>query len=573
MRFRFGFLLVGILAAHSSQSQLTPAGSQIVLVPMETQVSEHRLLAHDGRPLAIWRTTDQTHFALLDADGAPLHEQAIDFRVNAVAFNGSQLAATDDECGINVYDVESGSSAQFTVIEENCTEFSHSLAWVDETTLAIALNEWIHVPPRGTQTVGVAGILNVETREFLEVDLFQGSEQPTSFGVGGVSALDGRVMWTYSGSSRVFDALSLEALTDPIPFLESSEYEGEIGALLLPDGILQIGSICANQRCGRPVFQIRALDGSLFPGFETPRQVVSELIFSSNPSLRVPMVDVRRLGDRIFSRWKLKPKFGSSSLDDFRFSIVTTENGDPAGDTDPLAAVLDRDFLSEHGVLADDIEVTSLGPNRVLATWRNRNDRGVPVLGLNARVFESFAGSDDLPDDPLRLDVVGACGETIAWVVPDVRGSSETLSRFEVRVGSPDSTNAAPATQSEQVAGLAETGTTYFLVESATGQVVDSETMSFRNCIHHLAGEPLTPPNERGLFSSRITWRTRPGIAEIIEVRVGDPEGPVFARSRDFPKSQDTGEWVRDGMVFLMVDAQEPRQGNVYGIWVARPSE
>ena len=54
-----------------------------------------------------------------------------------------------------------------------------------------------------------------------------------------------------------------------------------------------------------------------------------------------------------------------------------------------------------------------------------------------------------------------------------------------------------------------------------------------------------------GLGRTRVYWAVPSAI--IIEVRVGAPDGPLFAAG-GAEGSSETGDWVRDGTVFSLQD-------------------
>jgi hypothetical protein len=65
--------------------------------------------------------------------------------------------------------------------------------------------------------------------------------------------------------------------------------------------------------------------------------------------------------------------------------------------------------------------------------------------------------------------------------------------------------------------------------------------------------DPILDCDQVAMGSTLITWWV-PGEARRIEVRVGSAEGQLFA-SGEGPGQAATGPWVRDAMVFYLVDA------------------
>ncbi len=65
--------------------------------------------------------------------------------------------------------------------------------------------------------------------------------------------------------------------------------------------------------------------------------------------------------------------------------------------------------------------------------------------------------------------------------------------------------------------------------------------------------DPLLVCAPTGLPKVRVAWEVPSDL--LVEIRIGAPEGTVFARSRG-SGSRDTGNWVTDGMEFFLVDVE-----------------
>ncbi|WP_043958289.1 hypothetical protein [Lysobacter sp. A03] len=57
-----------------------------------------------------------------------------------------------------------------------------------------------------------------------------------------------------------------------------------------------------------------------------------------------------------------------------------------------------------------------------------------------------------------------------------------------------------------------------------------------------------------GAYRAKVSWDVPPSMSSKIEVQVGDDRAGIFARSNDSTGSDETGDWVRDGTLFVMVD-------------------
>lgn len=57
-----------------------------------------------------------------------------------------------------------------------------------------------------------------------------------------------------------------------------------------------------------------------------------------------------------------------------------------------------------------------------------------------------------------------------------------------------------------------------------------------------------------GAYRAKVSWDVPPSMSSKIEVQVGEDRSGIFARSNDSTGSEETGDWVRDGTLFVMVD-------------------
>ena len=158
--------------------------------------------------------------------------------------------------------------------------------------------------------------------------------------------------------------------------------------------------------------------------------------------------------------------------------------------------------------------------------------------------------------DPAAIQVceVGGLGKTtLTW---DVR---DTTTAVEIRSGAVD----GPVITTGEAMGMHETGdtvedgTTFFLINATTGELLDTVTVN-----HTEVGCPapfllISPTTIRvcdgsGLGRTTLFWDTT-DISEKPEIRVGAADGPLFADLGP-TASAATGEWVTDGLQFFLVD-------------------
>lgn len=59
---------------------------------------------------------------------------------------------------------------------------------------------------------------------------------------------------------------------------------------------------------------------------------------------------------------------------------------------------------------------------------------------------------------------------------------------------------------------------------------------------------------DSGAYRGKVSWDVPAAISSKIEIQVGAQERKVFARSNESAGSEETGDWVSEGMVFALVD-------------------
>ncbi|HEY2346950.1 MAG TPA: hypothetical protein VGH80_13915 [Xanthomonadaceae bacterium] len=69
-------------------------------------------------------------------------------------------------------------------------------------------------------------------------------------------------------------------------------------------------------------------------------------------------------------------------------------------------------------------------------------------------------------------------------------------------------------------------------------------------------------------YRAVLTWTVDPNDTPKTDVRLDSPTGKLFARSNDSKAHAETGDWVRPGMWFMLVDRQS---GKLLGAVQAGP--
>lgn len=68
----------------------------------------------------------------------------------------------------------------------------------------------------------------------------------------------------------------------------------------------------------------------------------------------------------------------------------------------------------------------------------------------------------------------------------------------------------------------------------------------------------LDPPNAPDCkpdttYRATLRWTVKSDLPKT-DVRIGSPTGPLFARSNDENAHEETGDWVKPGMWFILLD-------------------
>ena len=67
---------------------------------------------------------------------------------------------------------------------------------------------------------------------------------------------------------------------------------------------------------------------------------------------------------------------------------------------------------------------------------------------------------------------------------------------------------------------------------------------------------PAAPDCKPGTtYRATLTWTVKSDLPKT-DVHIGSPTGPLFARSNDQKAHEETGDWVKPGMWFVLLDRE-----------------
>ena len=149
-----------------------------------------------------------------------------------------------------------------------------------------------------------------------------------------------------------------------------------------------------------------------------------------------------------------------------------------------------------------------------------------------------------------------AVGKTaLSWQAEGVKST-------ELRIGSPTGTLfvRGGSTGQQQTGKWVRDGMVFHLINASNRQRLAAETVGVTTSDcgiqFHAQPNPVVVCDRSGLGQTTISWDA-PAV-ERVEVRVGSPQGTLFV-SGGSSGSQRTGKWVRDGMVFYLLNASNRR--------------
>ncbi len=165
-------------------------------------------------------------------------------------------------------------------------------------------------------------------------------------------------------------------------------------------------------------------------------------------------------------------------------------------------------------------------------------------------VDEAPTGELTASPNPVSVCDGSALGRTtLSWNFPGVE-------RTEIRLGSPVGAllSVAGSSGSVETGSWVRDGTVFYLVDGADGSVLASEVvrLDMLGCGIRLTADPNPVQTCAEISSVTLTWEA-PGT-NTVEIRLGSPDGVLFLQGPG-TGSQQTGNWVENGTIFYMLNA------------------
>ena len=198
----------------------------------------------------------------------------------------------------------------------------------------------------------------------------------------------------------------------------------------------------------------------------------------------------------------------------------------------------------------------------------NNGDQDAEVI-MSALGFLSASGGGGTSllisaiPNPVTVCEEGAFGQTtISWDVAFVvvADEDEEVDQVEVRIGSEtgDLFAAGGVRGSAETGEWVSDGMTFYLLEISSGELLDTVTVTFTEIgcpppIIVIGPNPVQVCNAEGVGFTTVGWDAT-DVSEEVEIRVGSVDGTLFLKGGPVG-SQRTGEWVAEGMVFILLDA------------------
>ena len=155
--------------------------------------------------------------------------------------------------------------------------------------------------------------------------------------------------------------------------------------------------------------------------------------------------------------------------------------------------------------------------------------------------------------NPVQVCETGGLGQTtIAW------NAGEEVTEVEVRLDAPDGNlfTDGESTGSAETGEWVTNGMVFYLINKLNGEVIDTVTVTHteRGCPPPVVTASPNPIQvcDGSLGTTTLTWDTTDSTDEV-RIRVGTSDGSVVAEGEAMGSFQ-TGRWVRDGMVFYLLD-------------------
>ncbi len=176
----------------------------------------------------------------------------------------------------------------------------------------------------------------------------------------------------------------------------------------------------------------------------------------------------------------------------------------------------------------------------------------LPLASTTVTLTNSAPATISASPNPITVPMGVTAGQTtISWNAP-------TSTTVEIHIGSPTGTlfAAGGPSGSDQTGNWVSNGMSFFLLDGASHAVLASTTVTLvtGGGTATISANPNPIPVAPGtmLGQTTISW-SAPGSSGV-EVHIGSATGTLFSGGRSSGSSQ-TGDWVSNGMTFVLVDA------------------
>jgi hypothetical protein len=450
-------------------------------------------------------------------------------------------------CGVVVLD-EAGAVVYEQRFDQFACELSKQpVSWINDNQLAFAYS-FVDDSVRPWRNVSVVAVTNITTNEVTEFR----PEAPFSAGAPTIDADESRILVSQHVAgfeiepviSQVFD-LSGQAQDLAFAFPLAS-YSGTANNAAFPrllgDSAVVLSSRCQGQRCGLPALASFDLNSHQLSTID----VVSEGLLYATPSIQFRPSSLKQAPDgSLLASWDVAADLAADAS--LSAHVIIDEDGDTALGQHIFQALTDRELHSDFGLDLESVTGAVVSQHRAVLAWSEMGKIQAQYFALEGQINPNQVEAD--------LSVV-SCAEDQAWVAFELSGHEHAVEIYREHIQG-EWVASIPA-QGTTVERLARFGERYVFVDTATGAILAEEVVQRTgDCNKDRIRVTATGnASSSGLFSANIAWDEHP---HPIEIRVGSPDGPLFAASGGRTGQQNTGHWVRDGMRFFVIE--RPAQG------------
>jgi hypothetical protein len=183
------------------------------------------------------------------------------------------------------------------------------------------------------------------------------------------------------------------------------------------------------------------------------------------------------------------------------------------------------------------------------------NDAGVPSIASVIQINTTFINAN--PNPIIVTDGSQFGITTLSW---------SSAKMVEVHINSPSGAlfaRSGPGTWSKTTGKWVSNGMVIYLQNISDGLPLTAANTLATTTVYLLthtgsisaSPNPIVVTDGSGLGVTTLSWTS--ADTKTVEVRVGSPSGPLFARSGVGAWSKTTGKWVSNGMLFCLQDASD----------------